>query len=325
LVRKEHVVAVVLVSVGVAAGFYYFYSPPPKIPNLSGSATRAIVRVGDLDRNYLAYVPARLARGAPLVLVLHGSFMNGQMMREGTGYEFDVLADRNGFAVVYPDGYESNWNDCRRTAAYPAKRLNIDDMGFVRAIIARFVSDLDIDPSRVFAAGYSDSAEMVHRLALEAPKEIAAVAAIEGNLPAASDTICNGDGRPSRAVIIGGTDDPLVPFNGGEITLFGLTPGRGLVRSAPETAQYYVTAHGIDTPPQTVRLPHKYAWDPTSVEQSIWSREGSPVVAFYRIGGGGHVVPQPVYRWPRFLGRQTEDLNAPVAIWDFFAAANGRN
>jgi poly(3-hydroxybutyrate) depolymerase len=55
----------------------------------------------------------------------------------------------------------------------------------------------------------------------------------------------------------------------------------------------------------------------------VWARDGSQVVVFYKINGGGHVVPQPVYRWPRFLGRTTEDLNAPVAIWEFFVHAAG--
>jgi polyhydroxybutyrate depolymerase len=212
--RKWHFAIVTLVAAAafmVGAGFYYFYAPPPPMPKLSGVATRGVVRVGDRDRTYLAYLPAQSVAGAPLVLVLHGSLMDGEMMRQGTGYEFDVLADRNGFAVVYPDGYDSNWNDCRRTDAYPAKRLNIDDMGFMRAIVARFVSEHGIDRSRVFAVSYSDGAEMVHRLALEAPTEIAAVAPIEGNLSAARDSVCKPAGPPPRAVIINGTADPLVP------------------------------------------------------------------------------------------------------------------
>jgi polyhydroxybutyrate depolymerase len=89
------------------------------------------------------------------------------------------------------------------------------------------------------------------------------------------------------------------------------------VRSAPETAQYYVTAHGLDSSAQTTRLPHLTSWDPTSVDRSVWSRDGVPVVEFYRINGGGHVVPQPVYRWPRFLGKQTKDLDAPTVICRF--------
>jgi poly(3-hydroxybutyrate) depolymerase len=36
----------------------------------------------------------------------------------------------------------------------------------------------------------------------------------------------------------------------------------------------------------------------------------------YAVNGGGHVVPQ---RFFNFGGGQTQDLDAPVAIWDFFS------
>ena len=300
---------------------YYIYAPAPAMPHLSAVAVRGEMRVGERIRSYVAYIPARLPPRSPLVLVLHGSFMDGEMMRRGTGYEFDVIADRDRFAVVYPDGYDQNWNDCRRTDAYPAKSLNIDDMGFMRAIIARLRSEHDIDPARVFAMGYSDGGEMVYRLAIEAPEEIAAVTAVEANLPAPSDFICNNTNKTSRVMIVSGTDDPIMPFEGGEITLFGFGH-RGLMRSAPATAEYFVMANGLTEPPQTTRLPRAGPTDPTSVERSVWSRDGMPIVAFDRINGGGHVVPQPAYRWPRILGPTSPDLNAPKASWHFFAAGS---
>jgi polyhydroxybutyrate depolymerase len=100
-------VALVLSGIAVlaiAAYAYYWYSPPPQVPTLSSAIQRATLRVGNRDRTYLAYAPARLSKGAPLVVVLHGSVMDGEMMRKWTGYEFDQWADRKGFVVVYPHG-----------------------------------------------------------------------------------------------------------------------------------------------------------------------------------------------------------------------------
>jgi polyhydroxybutyrate depolymerase len=142
VLRKWHIAITLVGVISVllaGAWFYYVYAPPPLMPQLSAAARRAIIRVGESERSYLAYVPAGLMPHSRLVLVLHGGLMDGEMMRKGTGYEFDVLADRHGFAVVYPDGYEGNWNDCRRTDAYPAKRLNIDDMGSLSEMIERAV------------------------------------------------------------------------------------------------------------------------------------------------------------------------------------------
>ena len=76
----------------------------------------------DGDRSYLAYVPAKLPFGSALVIVLHGSGMDGKKMRKWTGYEFDRMADQRGFVVLYPDGYRGNWNDCRKNAIFATKR-----------------------------------------------------------------------------------------------------------------------------------------------------------------------------------------------------------
>ena len=67
------------------------------------------------------------------------SEMNGVSMREMTGYEFDWFADQRKFAVVYPEGYKNNWNDCRKNATFPAKVENIDDVGFIKTLISEFV------------------------------------------------------------------------------------------------------------------------------------------------------------------------------------------
>jgi polyhydroxybutyrate depolymerase len=59
--------------------------------------------------------------------------------------------------------------------------------------------------------------------------------------------------------------------------------------------------------------------DPTWVERTTWSESGKAPVVLYTIHGGGHVVPQPYFRFPVVVGRQTKDLDAPLAIWDFFS------
>ena len=171
----------ILVLVGVAYR-YYWYSPAPPLPPLSATIRKSTVRAGGRDRSYLIYVPANLPPQAALVIVLHGSGMNGARMRLCTGYEFDCLADQHGCVVIYPDGYRRNWNDCGKYATFRAKR-NIDDMGFIRTLIARASIEQAIDEKQVFAFGYSNGGHMAFRLAVEAPDAIAAVTAVAASLP----------------------------------------------------------------------------------------------------------------------------------------------
>jgi polyhydroxybutyrate depolymerase len=117
----------IVALIGAAYG-YYWYSPAPPLRPLSATIRQSTVRVGGKDRTYLTYVPTNLPPQAALVIVLHGSAMDGARMRRCTGYEIDCLADHHGFVVLYPDGYRRNWNDCRKDATFPAKRENIDDI-----------------------------------------------------------------------------------------------------------------------------------------------------------------------------------------------------
>jgi polyhydroxybutyrate depolymerase len=95
---------IVVVALGGALFGYFVYSPPPEVPRLSGALTKGTIEVGGLKRTYLTYVPRGLAKGAPLVVVMHGSDENGARIRIETGYGFERLADERGFTVVYPMG-----------------------------------------------------------------------------------------------------------------------------------------------------------------------------------------------------------------------------
>lgn len=304
----------VLAAVGYS---YYLYAPLPPVPRLSAVLQTATIRVGEHERAYRAYVPARLPRHAPLVLVLHGSNIDGATMRQWTGYEFDELADRYGFVMLYPDGYQKNWNDCRRDATFAAKTENIDDVGFLRALVETCQQQFGIDPARVYAFGYSSGGQMAFRLALEAPQLVAAIATAGANMPPPANCSCPLDGPTPPVLLVAGTQDPISPYDGGQVTLFGFG-SRGLVLSAQATAEQFARRNGLMAPPTATTLPHQRADDPTAVESLTWTRGAQPWVRLYTVRGSGHVVPQPRYRFGRLLGRTTADLDAPVEALRFF-------
>lgn len=307
-----------LLILGAAVYGYFWHAPAPDLPPLSSVAEPLSAQVGDRKRSYLAYVPADLPRGSPLAIVLHGSAMDGATMRRWTGYEFDRLADRDGFAVLYPDGYEKNWNDCRRDATYAARLENVDDIGFIRLLIERLVSEKGVDPRKVFAFGYSSGGQMAQRLAIETPDMVAAVATAGANLPTPDNTLCPPEGRTARVMLVSGTEDPIVPFHGGEVSLFGFA-SRGMALSSMATGAELARRNGITAGPDVTRLPSQSPDDSTPVERLVWSQVDEPTVTLYVVHGGGHVVPQPAFRFPRLLGRTAASLNAPSAAMAFFS------
>jgi polyhydroxybutyrate depolymerase len=238
-------IAALAATLGALFG-YFVYSPAPEVPRLSGTLTKGTIDVGELKRTYLIYVPRELAKGAPLVVAMHGSDENGAQLRIGTGYGFDRLADENGFAVVYPNGYEGYWNGCNIVGDYSANNLNIDDVRFLGALVDKLIAEIGVDPGRVFATGVSRGASMALRLALEAPSRFRAVAAVSENEPAPENFKCKPAGHGTSSVMImNGTKDPLVPFDGGEVNLFGLFVKRGKVLSSQESGQYFANLNHI--------------------------------------------------------------------------------
>lgn len=315
---KALVAVAVLVVVLTAAGVLLGYAPSlPPPDNLTGLLQRESLTVSGRERTFLSYVPAELPQKAPLLIVLHGSTQDAQGIREYSGYEFERLADAHKFLVAYPNGYEKNWNDCRRAATYPARALDIDDKGFLAALVSHTVTSRQADPARVFVVGYSNGGQLAFRLALEMPDRFAGLAAIAANLPTDDNSICQKSGRAVPLAIVNGTNDPINPYGGGRVTLFGFGD-RGTVVSSPETAAQFARLYpeARERAPPVMGEKGEHAW----VERMAWDVGGEPRVILYSVIGGGHVVPQPHYRAPRMLGRTTREFNAPQAIWTFFGA-----
>lgn len=317
--RKVLIPLLLLAALVAGLYGYFLYAPKPALPVLSAALQHERIELGGLQRDYAFYIPAKLPANAPLVFVLHGSLQTIDDIRTFSAYEFERLADQHGFIVVYPQGFEKNWNDCRRTADYPARTQNIDDKGLIAALIQRFASQHGADPQRAFLAGYSNGGQLGLRIALENPTLLAGVAAFAANLPSDDNLDCQASGQPVPVLLMNGTRDPINPYNGGVVTLFGVG-NRGTVRSAYESALYFANLAGY--PRDAVHS--SVVWsEPTRRDQRVsldqWPASGQPEVALYSVIGGGHLLPQAGFRAPRLLGPTLSGFDGPQVIWDFFA------
>jgi polyhydroxybutyrate depolymerase len=306
---------IAVVALGGALFNYFIYTPDPEVPRLSGRVAEGVIEIGGLKRSYLTYVPQGLAKGAPLIIAMHGSGGNGPQMRIATGYGFERLADEHGFAVVYPNGFEGYWNACNIVGDYSANKLNLDDVGFAMTLVDKLAGEIGIDLSRVFATGISRGGHMAFRLALEAPSRFRAVAAIAANVPTPENFKCKFAGSATSSVMImNGTKDPINPFDGGEVRLFGFFR-RGNVRSTRDSGRYFADLNHISGAPQSSEVD---VADGVRVERILWRNGAQVEIELVAIHGGGHVIPQPYWRYPRILGPTPREPNGPAVIWAFF-------
>ncbi len=288
-------------------------------PDLPGEVVSGSLQHEGRERTWLAYLPSSLPPSSPVVLLLHPSTGDGHYMRASTFYEFDVLAERAGFLAVYPDGFEQHWNDCRGSANYSANTLNIDDVGFLEALVQQLAADHGADPSRVYVAGISNGGQMAYRLAMEAPEKVAGIAAVAANLPVEDNSDCQPLGRAVAAMVINGSEDPVNPHEGGLVEFVG-DSSRGKVISSVATATYWASLAGHQGPGVTRDWPVREPEDGTSVASLQWRGPSGPPVQLLSVSGGGHSLPHPLYKMPKVLGTTSNQLDGAEVIWSFFSS-----
>lgn len=267
--------------------------------------------MGEDTRTYLLHVPPRpprrFARSAPypLVIVLHGSGASGQTVRQMSG--LDSLADVHDFVTVYPDatrnwlGLQSGWNAGACCSA--AVKNEVDDVGFLRALVAHVETGLPIDRRRVYVAGFSDGARMAYRAGCELSDEVAAIAVVAGSLV---ERDC-APRRPVPLIAFHGTADDEVAYSDSTFT----SPLRPLVdvpAAVPPAVRFWAASNGcrravLSRPAPSVR---EVRYDGCRAD-----------VAFFAIEGGGHA-------WPGGEADgddgdpPTHDLSASVELVRFF-------
>jgi polyhydroxybutyrate depolymerase len=269
------------------------------------------------ERTFRLYVPPHLAGPVPLILVLHGGGGSGAGMERLTLQGLDRIADREGAVVAYPDGVGKGWNDGRSDLRSQATRQNVDDVGFLRALVMDLASSLPIDRSRVYATGISNGGMMSYRLACDAADVFAAVAPVAADFGSELSSRC-APARPISIAIFQGTEDPIMPWAGGEVRILVFTHGH--VISAADSFDRWRALDRCGDPSSS---------DPRAAEPpdgtSVVTHLAGPCAAgtevrLYEIRGGGHTWPsgQP-YLGPRLVGRVSHALDANQEIWSFLS------
>ncbi len=193
----------------------------------TGSVSEPITRPGDytftiehggLTRAYLVHVPRSYnpARATPALFAFHGGGGSMDYMAKDSFYGLTSKSEKEGFIVIYPNGYSklgsgkfATWNAGNCCAS--ARDNNIDDVGFVRAVVANVERQLNIDTGKIYATGMSNGGMLSHRLACEMAGTFKAIAAVAG-----TDGTSNcAPSQPISVLHIHARDDDHVLFDGG--------------------------------------------------------------------------------------------------------------
>jgi len=266
------------------------------------------------ERTFCIYSRLRGHEPAPVILVLHGRGGTGAGMEWLTRRGFNRIADRESAIVVYPDGVAGGWNDGRPALAERADAQNVDDLGFLRILPRAVARRFAVDPLRVYAAGISNGGMMSLRLACDAADVFAAVAAVGADFPRELAARC----KPSRAIsvaLINGTEDPVVPWQGGMIR--AMRRELGEVLSSMATTERWVRIDHCG-PLRAGEKVDMQADDQTLVIPHTARCVDDTEVQLHEVQGGGHTWPSGEQYLPEALvGRVSREIDANEVIWNF--------
>lgn len=275
-----------------------------------------------LTRNYYYYVPSSYDGNTPVPLVFsfHGIHSSGNGQQSLA--KLDVLAEKEGFIVVYPDGqplpegvgilqegsmiagYQGLWN---------FTDAGINDMEFISVLIDKLAGtdtasgEFNIDSTRVYATGMSNGGIFSHKLAIELSHKIAAIACVTG--PLAAISTAKVPPRPVTVIQVSGNGDPVIDWNGND-TL-------GTI-SVDDTIAWWNKINQTSTTPVVKEYPQVKPDDPTKVTKYTYSGGVSDTkVILYKVEQMGHTWPMgPQYLPVPLIGNVCEQININEAIWE---------
>lgn len=246
----------------------------------------------------------------PALIVLHGATVGAYATLVSSG--FRAAARAHGFVSVFPEGVDRVWRDGR------GMRPGVDDRSFLLSVAQRLAVEGIADPKRIYLAGISNGGIMALDMACGAADVFAGVGTAIAALAANTGAACSG-GRPLPVVMVAGSADGIVPYEGGSVNVGFFHRRQGEVWGVERTAAFFAQRAKCGAPAQNA-VEARDADDP-AVTRIAYACPAQTPVAVYRVEGGGHQMFGGVALPETAFGRTTRGFSAAEAIVAAFAAA----
>jgi len=292
------------------------------MPGEQGWHKNQTIAISGTSRDYHLYLPENVAN-APIVILLHGNRSNKDEIMGFTNAKapykaWEGIAFQENIILIVPNGTDGpsghrGWNDCRNDAS---GNPDANDVLFIGNLIDFVLNEHRADASEVYAVGTSNGGQMAMRLAQEMSDKLTAFAAIVASNPVNSQ--CINTTLPISALFMNGTEDPINPYQGGE-----MSSNRGEVLSAQETIDYWVNRNQTDATPIVTDFTDTNTSDNSTIKRHLYTNGvDNTEVAFYEVIGGGHTEPSITERYGNLfkavVKEQNGDIEMASEVWDFF-------
>lgn len=275
--------------------------------------------VDGLQRDYIIHLPPAYdgLQKLPLIFALHGG--GGTAKSTVDFYQLEPLADTNHFIVVYPDAIKKAWQFPGMATRVKNADASVNDTKFLSVLLDTLLAQYKVDEKEVFCTGISRGAMFSYYLAAALNSRIAAIAAVCGGISEAMLPNYSFQ-KPVPVLMINGTSDPLVDYNGGFGKMNRRNMGNDDADLLPTEAllKTIVSLNHCTTAPQTIELPDTDPSDGCSETEYLYNCD-RVTVDFIKIENGGHTWAGGIQYLPKFIvGKVCKDFSASQKIVDFF-------
>ena len=275
---------------------------------LTAKVLKNTINIHGLQRSYYLHLPTHYKNKSalPLVLFLHGGGQNIKKMARSS--LLNTLADTYNFIVAYPVGINKRWKDGRGETYGGQSQENVDDVKFIEKLITKLIRTHKVNAKKVYVTGVSNGGLMTLRLGCDLSQKLSAIAPVIANIPKNYIGQCNPK-KTLPVLLMNGTDDPIVPYYGGEMKFFKKHMGE--VVSTDRTIAFWREHNRCNKTPTIIHLPDVNKRDKSSVKVSTYKHcKNTATVKLYSIQGGGHTMPSKKgFNMPKIVGKKNRDID----------------
>lgn len=261
------------------------------------------ITIDGKSRTYRLHIPDNLSANAPLVFVFHGYSGSAAGIENYAG--MNTVADREGFAVCYPQGLKDQWNNGFWQVGYSFhSNQDVDDVKFAKTLASYLQTEYNLSSKNTFTTGMSNGGDMSYLLACQAPDVFAAAAPVAGCMMEWIYNSCN-NSMPIPVLEIHGTNDDVTYWVGD----INDNQGYGAYMGVPASYDFWVNKNECIT----TKIDTLEDLNPNEGSYVIASKSKGGIsgneVWLYTVKNGGH-------DWPGSSGNM--DINSSEVIWSFF-------
>jgi polyhydroxybutyrate depolymerase len=275
----------------------------------------AALYVGKAKREYIIHLPPKYKKeeSLPLVMVFHGGGGNSRQIQRYMA--MDAIADRENFIVVYPNGINRQWNDGRD---FKESISANDDVQFINQLLDSMQKNYTVNSKRVFSTGISNGGFFSIYLSYKLSHRLLAIAPVCASIPEKIFPFFY-PAQPVNVIIMNGTNDPLVPYDGGAVGNRRMGD-RGRCTSTDSTLQRYISVNKTGMTPVVENIPDRNKQDGcTAVKYTYSGGKNNTRVCLVKVKNGGHTLPgRPLYQLKVIIGTVCNDFEGNEMIWEFF-------